>query len=94
MGWARKPEVETVYLTEGESDTLALIETGIESDGKAAVVASPGTSFPREWAPLFNGKRVVLCYDLDGAGIAAAATVAATLKGHAAEILRWKGASQ
>jgi hypothetical protein len=94
MGWARNSAVETVFLTEGESDALALIEAGIEADGKTAVVASPGTSFPRDWAPMFAGKTVVLCFDLDGPGIAAGATVAATLKGHAREILRWKGGGQ
>jgi hypothetical protein len=91
MGWARKPEVGTVFLTEGESDALALIEAGIEADGTAAVVASPGTSFPREWAPLFRGKRTVLCFDNDHAGRVATSTVAAMLKGHAREILTWKG---
>lgn len=91
MGWARRPEVQTVFLTEGESDTLALIAAGLEADGTAAAVASPGTSFQAAWAPLFRGKRVVLCFDLDGPGTAAAATVAAILKGHAREILRWKG---
>jgi hypothetical protein len=90
--WAAKPEVETVFLTEGESDALALIEAGLERDGTAACVASPGTSFPSHWAPLFKGKTAVLCFDLDGPGTQAAATIAATLKGHAAEVLRWKGA--
>lgn len=89
MEWV-KPETITVYLTEGESDCMALIESGIEADGTAACVASPGTSFPREWAPLFRGKRVVLCFDTDNAGRAATATVAAILKGHAREILTWR----
>jgi DNA primase len=87
--WIR-PETETVYLTEGESDALALIAAGIESDGTAVAVASPGTSFPSAWAPLFRGKRVVLCYDSDAAGRTATATVAATLKNHAREILTWE----
>ena len=91
MGWARKSEVRTVYVTEGESDCLALIAAGMEEDGTAACVASPGTSFLREWAPLFRGKRVVLCFDRDHAGQLATATVAASLKGHASEILTWKG---
>jgi len=91
MEWARKPEVRTVYVTEGESDCLALIAAGMEDDGTAACVASPGTSFSREWAPLFRGKRVVLCFDKDHAGQLATATVAANLKGHASEILTWKG---
>lgn len=90
MEWV-KPETRTVYLTEGESDCMALIAAGIEDDGTAACVASPGTSFPRDWAPLFQGKRVVLCFDKDEPGEAAAAKVAAMLKGHAAEIFTWKG---
>ena len=91
MAWAHKPEVETVFLTESESDALAIIATGIEADGRAAVVASPGTNFAREWAPMFAGKRVVLCYDRDKPGQAEAGRVAAMLTGHAAEIFKWKG---
>jgi hypothetical protein len=88
MEWASdKP---TVYLTEGESDCMAMLAAGIEADGTAACVASPGTSFPRERASLFRGKRVVLCFDGDNAGRAATATVAAILKGHAREILTWR----
>jgi len=94
MEWATKPEVRTVYLTEGESDTLALIAAGLEADGTAACVASPGTAFPEAWAPLFNGKRVILCFDHDDPGRVATAKVAAILQGHAAEILTWKGTAR
>lgn len=87
MDWASGKE--TVYVTEGESDCLALIAAGMETDS-AACVATPGTSFQREWASLFTGKRVVLCFDSDQAGRAATATVAAILKGHAREILTWR----
>jgi hypothetical protein len=90
MEWV-KLDTRTVYVTEGESDCMALIAAGLEADGTAVCVASPGTAFPRGWAPLFRGKRVVLCFDTDGPGRAATATVAAILKGHAAEILTWKG---
>ena len=90
MEWIR-PETRTVYLTEGESDTMALIAAGVEADGTAVCVASPGTSFPREWARLFRGKRVILCFDNDPPGRTATAAVAAILKGQAAEILKWKG---
>lgn len=93
MEWV-KHEARTGYLTEGESDCLALIAAGLEDDETAACVASPGTSFPREWAPLFKGKRVVLCFDIDQPGQAATATVAAILKGHAAEIFTWKGSTR
>jgi CHC2 zinc finger/Toprim-like len=90
MEWV-KPETEIVYLTEGESDCMALIAAGLEADGTAVCVASPGTSFPRGWAPLFQGRRVILCFDTDPPGRTATATVAAILKGHASEILTWKG---
>ena len=90
MEWV-KDHTRTVYLAEGESDCMALIAAGLEADDTAACVASPGTSFPREWAPLFTGKRIVLCFDRDEPGRKATATVAAILKGRAAEILTWKG---
>lgn len=90
MEWV-KPDTRTVYLTEGESDTLALIAAGLDAEGTSACVASPGTSFPTSWAPLFRGKRTVLCFDTDPPGRTATATVAAILKEHASEILTWKG---
>jgi hypothetical protein len=89
--WIR-PETSTVYLTEGESDCLALVAAGLESDPSKACVAIPGAEgFKPEWASIFNGKRAVLCFDLDRKGREATATVAAMLTGHAAEILTWKG---
>ena len=91
--WIR-PETQTVYLTEGESDCMSLIAAGLESDGTAVCVASPGTSFPQAWAPLFANKKVVLCFDADPPGQAAAAKVAAMLRGHASEVLTWKGPIQ
>ncbi len=90
MDWV-KTDTLTIYVTEGESDTMALIAAGIEANGTAVAVASPGTSFSREWAALFQGKRVVFCFDTDKPGRTATATVAAMLKGHATEILTWKG---
>ena len=84
------PDTRTVYLTEGESDCMAMIAAGIEADRTAACVASPGTSFQREWAELFRGKRVVICFDNNPEGRAATATVAAILKGHASEIQTWR----
>jgi hypothetical protein len=82
----------TVYLTEGESDCIALVAAGLEDDPHTVCCAIPGADgFSSAWAPLFRGKRVVLCFDADPAGRAAVATVAAILKGFASEILRWKG---
>ncbi len=82
-----KPETKTVYLTESESDCMALIEAGIDQLENTACVAMPGTSWEEHWRELFQGKRVVLSLDKDKAGITATATIAAQLKGIAAEIL-------
>lgn len=64
--------VRTVYVCEGQSDALALIDAGIESAGdpasKIAVVAAPGTAFPEWWASLFRFRRVILCGDRDEPG--------------------------
>lgn len=92
MEWANKPEVQTIYLTEGESDCMALIAAGLEADGTAACVASPGTNFSPAWAELFEGKRVTICFDPDPPGVAAAAKVAAMLAPRAASVFNWKGA--
>ena len=92
--WMKLPGVDTVYLTEGETDCLALIEAGLEADGSACCVASPGTSFSAEWASLFQGKRVVLCFDSDTAGQAASAKVAAMLAPHATSVSIWNGGAQ
>jgi DNA primase len=58
-------------------------------------VASPGTSFLPEWAPLFSGREVLLCFDCDPAGQAASKKVAALLYPFAQSIniqTGWEGA--
>jgi hypothetical protein len=87
-----KPETRTCYITEGESDCIALVAAGLEDDGITVCTAIPGADgFAPKWAQLYRGKRVVMCFDDDPAGRTAVATVAAALRGYAAEILRWKG---
>lgn len=81
-----KPSTETIYVTEGESDALALLATGLEEDGKSVVIASPGTSFQKGWVHLFAGKDVVLCFDFDEPGQRAAEKVAQLLSSHAASV--------
>ena len=83
-----------VYMTESESDCIALVAAGLETDGTAACIAIPGVdNFKREWAEWFTGRRVTLCFDRDEAGRKATATVAGYLKGIAAEILNWREAA-
>lgn len=78
---------ETVYLTEGESDALALLAAGVENDPSSVVVASPGTSFQAAWTSLFNGKKTIICFDFDTPGQRAAEKVAKLLTGHASSVL-------
>jgi hypothetical protein len=71
---------EVVYITEGESDTIRLIDTGIENDGKTVVVGMQGATFNlAPWAFLFAGKRVIIATDYDTAGERAAARLARVL---------------
>jgi hypothetical protein len=76
--WAGKPYVwrslamkkaSVLYLTEGETDAITLLDSGLETDPKVAVVAAPSAStFENSWAELFRDKDVVFCYDADEAG--------------------------
>jgi hypothetical protein len=48
----------------GETDTISLIDAGIEADGHSLAVGLPSAStFNQEWAQLFKGKDVVLALD-------------------------------
>ncbi|MHA3774463.1 CHC2 zinc finger domain-containing protein [Verrucomicrobiota bacterium sgz303538] len=82
-----------VFLTEGETDSLSLIDTGIENDGRTLVCAQPSAdSFQPEWAQLFAGKEVILCLDDDEAGRRGTERTAAMLRPYARSIvpLDWK----
>jgi hypothetical protein len=83
-GWRLKDRrVRTVYLCEGQSDAIALIDAGLEDlDDPAApvaVVAVPGTSFPDHWPALFRFRRVILCGDRDEPGQKAVRKIGETL---------------
>lgn len=53
-----------VYLFEGEKDCMLANQLGIPG---ITVTAGAGT-WKTEWIPLFKGKDVVICYDIDEAG--------------------------
>lgn len=83
-GWRLKDRrVRTVYLCEGQSDAIALLDAGLEdlADPAApvAVVAVPGTSFPDHWPALFRFRRVILCGDRDEPGQRAVHKIGETL---------------
>ena len=83
-----------VYLCEGETDAISLIDAGLESDGRTVAVALPSAStFNEGWATLFAGKEVVLAFDADKAGQEATRRVSRFLHPHVASLkqLNWGG---
>lgn len=88
--WLLGPGVVEVYVAEGETDAISLIDAGFDRDHrKALVVAVPGASIIRpEWGPLFRGRHVVLCFDRDAAGSKAFESFAKVAGPYAARISR------
>jgi twinkle protein len=85
---------EIVFVTEGETDAVSLIDAGLERDGSTVAVAVPSAStFNSEWAALFAGKDVILSFDSDDAGRHATAKVSRLLAPVAKTLkqLDWKG---
>lgn len=85
--------VRRVYICEGETDAISLLDAGAE-DRECKIVAAPSAStFKREWGPLFAGKEAVIAFDNDDAGEAGAADATAIVRQHARSVsrLNWKG---
>ena len=83
-----------VYLCEGETDAISLIDAGLESDGRTVAVALPSaTTFNERWADLFRGKEVILAFDADNPGQEATRRVSRLLRKHVASLkqLNWGG---
>jgi twinkle protein len=82
----------TIYLCEGETDAISLIDAGLESDGQTIAVAVPSAStFNERWANLFTGKDVVLAFDADKPGEEATRRVSRFLHAHVTSLkqLNW-----
>jgi hypothetical protein len=70
------PAAQAVYLCEGETDAISLIDRGIEDDGKTVAVGVQGATLNIEpWAFLFTDKHVVIAMDDDEAGWKAAENI-------------------
>jgi 5S rRNA maturation endonuclease (ribonuclease M5) len=85
---------QTIYLCEGETDAITLIDAGIETDRATVVVALPSAStFDGAWAALFEGKDVILAFDNDKAGSEATARVSKLLRSSKRSLkrLNWEG---
>jgi CHC2-type zinc finger protein len=62
-------EFQNIYICEGETDVIRLINDGLERDGQTLAVGLPSASFNlAPWAFLFAGKAVTLVPDDDEAG--------------------------
>ncbi len=83
----------TVWLCEGEWDTIALaFHLGEAGQPSAIVVGVPGAgTFKPEWARLFRGHHVRICFDNDDAGRQGAEKAVAQLRPLAASLrtLTW-----
>jgi 5S rRNA maturation endonuclease (ribonuclease M5) len=77
------PEAKTVYLTEGETDAITLIDCGIEDDGATSRTVAVGmqgaTLNIQPWSFLFAGKDVIISTDYDEAGRKAAQKIETAL---------------
>jgi 5S rRNA maturation endonuclease (ribonuclease M5) len=74
------PQAQTVYLCEGETDAITLIDCGMEEDGSTVVVGLQGATLNIEpWSFLFAGKDVIISTDYDEAGRKAAAKIETAL---------------
>ncbi len=73
-------QARKVFVCEGETDCISLLDAGLEEDPEVAVVAVPSAStFNPDWAPLFAAKDVTLCMDNDSAGRAAELKIGALI---------------
>jgi hypothetical protein len=85
------PSVGTVFITEGETDAISLIDAGAEEADDAFVVAVPNAGVvPQGIAELVAGRSVVLSLDTDSAGQAASEKLIPLIRPTAASIAIWK----
>lgn len=81
MGSARLfpeiPKEGPIYITEGEYKALLMSQMGFP----AVTSTSGAKSWKDEWTPLFAGRDVYVCFDIDKAGKEGALTVARKLRG-------------
>jgi hypothetical protein len=85
---------QTVYLCEGETDCISLIDASVETDFTTLAVALPSaTTFDEGWVSLFRGEAVILALDSDAAGRAATERITGLLRPYARSLkqLNWEG---
>lgn len=81
------PVFGKVFVTEGETDAISLVDAGAEQDGDTLVVALPSASTIKPcWGLSLARKKVVLCLDADPDGQAATVKLKALLAPHVARL--------
>ena len=64
-----KDTTKRVFLCEGETDAITLVDIEMDRDGDTAIVALPSaTTLPSNLTEILKGKEVILCMDADEAG--------------------------
>ena len=72
---------DKLIVVEGETDGIAVLDTGIEAEGFGVVAKTGAGSFPDDALPVFRGKTVFVIPDNDKAGRDGAEKTAAKLAG-------------
>jgi len=72
----------TIYIMEGEKDTLIALSNGLN----AVTSTAGGSNWDSDWGELFKDKKVIICMDIDQAGVLGAQKRAANIKKYANEI--------
>lgn len=86
-----------LFICEGETDCISLVDKGVEEDGFMAVIALPGASSNTSDLPqLLHGRHVTVCMDDDEAGHRATEKLVDLLVGVCASvhIFDFKGVAQ
>jgi len=82
---------ERVICCEGKTDTISLVDIGIENDGITVAVGLPSAStFEHYWALAFRNKDVVLALDFDHAGHKATERIGRLLKPVVKSLAYWQ----
>lgn len=80
--FTRAANGEPIYLFEGEMDALLAIQIGLNG-----MTTTGGAGTWRDgWSPLFRGRDVIICYDVDEAGQTGARRIALKLAGVAERV--------
>ena len=85
---------QTIYLCEGETDAISLIDAGIETDRATVAIAIPSAStFDSTWTTLFEGKNIIFAFDNDKAGSEATERISKLLRSSVRSLkrLNWEG---